>query len=258
MKENSKKQLAVFGVFLIIYALLAVMTFLLIPLDQLAPAQTETTPAMDIPAWQLGLANAGIVIIVYGLLGLAGMWFARKLEIPTMYREEAGWSAWVLRPALLGLGIGIIFVIVDQLFALATAATGFAHPTFPLSLIASASAGIGEEIMFRGFVMGLWAFLLNLLLRRRTGKRAALWVGNVIAALAFSAGHLPGAMALFGATTLADIPTWVLAEGVLLNSLVALVAGERYMKDGLVAAMGIHFWTDIVWHVIWPLMGPGV
>jgi hypothetical protein len=35
-----------------------------------------------------------------------------------------------------------------------------------LSFIASATAGFGEEIVFRGFVMGVWAFLLNLLQRR--------------------------------------------------------------------------------------------
>jgi hypothetical protein len=46
----------------------------------------------------------------------------------------------------------------------------------------------------------------------------------------------------------------VLADLVVLNGLVALVAGERYMRDGLVAAMGVHFWADIVWHVIWPLV----
>jgi hypothetical protein len=254
MKENSKKQLIVFAVLLFIYASLVMATYQFIPLDQLIPTQIATPPPLDIPRWQLGLANAGIAIVVYGLAGLAGMWFARKLEIPAIYREGAGWRTWVLRPALLGLVIGVVVVIVDQIFARANATTGFAHPAFPFSIIASASAGIGEEIMFRGFVMGLWAFLLNLLLRRGSGKRAALWVGNVIAALAFSAGHLPSAMMMFGATTLAEIPGWVLAEGLLLNGLVGLVAGERYIKDGLAAAMGIHFWTDIVWHVLWPLL----
>jgi hypothetical protein len=257
LKEYSRKQLVVFGILLFIYAVLVMVTYLFIPLDQLAPTQVAPTPTLDIPKWQLGLANAGIVIVVYGLAGLAGYWFARKLEIPPIFREEVGWRAWVLWPALLGLAVGVIFVVVDQLFARATALAGFPHPAFPFSLIASASAGIGEEIMFRGFMMGLWAFLFNLLLRRWSGKRAALWAGNVIAALAFSAGHLPAVMMMFGTTTPAGLPMWVLAEGLLLNSLVALVAGERYIKEGLVAAMGVHFWTDVVWHVLWPIISLG-
>ena len=32
-----------------------------------------------------------------------------------------------------------------------------------------------------------------------------------------------------------------------------LTAGERYMKNGLVAATGVHFWTDVVFHVIYGL-----
>lgn len=47
--------------------------------------------------------------------------------------------------------------------------SGFPHPELPYSIIASASAGIGEEIMFRSFVLGLWAFLGNLFLWRWVG-----------------------------------------------------------------------------------------
>jgi hypothetical protein len=25
------------------------------------------------------------------------------------------------------------------------------------------------------------------------------------------------------------------------------------MQDGLVAAMGVHFWTDVIFHVVWGL-----
>ena len=131
---------------------------------------------------------------------------------------------------------------------------GFPHPAFPLSLVASGAAGIGEEILFRGLVMGLWAFLFSLVLRRWNGLRAALWIGNVIAALAFSASHLPAAMFLLNVASPAQLPTAVLMELVVLNSLLGLVAGERYMRDGLVAAMGVHFWADVVWHVLAPVL----
>ena len=116
------------------------------------------------------------------------------------------------------------------------------------------AAGIGEEIMFRMFVLGLWAFLINLILRRWRATKLALWIANVIAALAFAAGHLPAAMMLLGVTTPDALPPVVLVELFLLNGIVAIVAGERYMRDGLVAAAGVHFWADVVWHVIFPLV----
>ena len=73
---------------------------------------------------------------------------------------------------------------------------------------------------------------------------------NVIAALAFAAGHLPAAMYLLNVQSPLELPVVVLAELAVLNGLVELVAGERYMRDGLVAAMGVHFWADVVWHVV--------
>ena len=41
----------------------------------------------DLPAWVLGLATAGIVLVAYGLLGLAGYWIARR---GLAYRASTG------------------------------------------------------------------------------------------------------------------------------------------------------------------------
>jgi membrane protease YdiL (CAAX protease family) len=149
--------------------------------------------------------------------------------------------------------VGLVLVIGDRAFARALEWEGFPHPEFPLSLIVSATAGIGEEILFRLFVMTLWAWLLYMVLRRWKAKRTAFWIANVIAALAFGAGHLPGVMAIVEVRSPAELDPLLLAELFLLNGIVGLVAGERFIRDGLVAAVGVHFWTDIVWHVAWPL-----
>jgi hypothetical protein len=47
--------------------------------------QSEVQPpvpksTVEIPVWLLGLANAGIILVAYGFFGLAGFWFARKLD----------------------------------------------------------------------------------------------------------------------------------------------------------------------------------
>ena len=206
------------------------------------------------PVWQLALMNAAIVFVAYGLFAMASSWFAQKLQVPWIYREGAGWKALVLMPLLLGLVVGGVLVVADRLFTSLPGGQAFPHPAFPLSLIASGAAGIGEEILFRGLVMGLWAFLFGLLLRRWNGRPAALWIGNSLAALAFSASHLPAAMYLLNASSPAGLPTPVVLELVVLNSVLGLVAGERYMRDGLIAAMGVHFWADVVWHVLAPAL----
>lgn len=249
-----RRQLFVLGALVALNACLAFITYAWLPFEQMMGGATASAGLPELPAWQLGLANAGIVLVVYGLAGLAGYAFARKLGLPGVFREGAGWRTWLGVPAALGAAVGVLLVIFDRLFAgLTTGFEGFAHPPFPLSLVASATAGIGEEIIFRGFVMGLWALIFAWLMRWRR-NRAALWIGNGIGALAFAAGHLPAVMFLLGAATPAEIPGLVLGELFLLNGLVALVAGERYMQEGLIAAVGVHFWADIVWHVVWPLL----
>lgn len=250
-----KKQMLVFVVLLLTYALAAFLTVTFF-YDQLTLGLAPADPgaAIGLPNWALGLVNAGIILVFYGLLGLAGYWFAKKLNLPGFFREDGNWRGWFWTPLVIGAILGIFLAVMDQTLVSAGMSPKFPHPAFPASILASVSAGIGEEIVFRGFVFGLWAFLLNLLLKRWNQTKVALWIANVIAALAFGAAHFPAAMVLFGVTTPAALPPFVIAEILFLNGVIGLAAGERYMKDGLIAAAGVHFWADIVWHVIYPLI----
>lgn len=250
---NNRKQLTAFLVLLVVYAFSAFTTYAFFT-DQLTATAGVPMPDMGVSNVVLGLANAGIVLVLYGLLGLAGYWFARRLGFPGVFSEDGNWRRWFLIPLLLGLVCGVALVIGDFLFAPINDFGRMVHPAFPMSILASISAGIGEEIMFRGFVFGMWGFLLNWLLKRFNGRTVALWIANVIAALAFGAGHLGTVFFLTGASSLAELNPVLLVEIFLLNGIIGLIAGGRYMKDGLVAAAGVHFWTDVVFHVIWGLM----
>ena len=248
-----RKQLIVFLVLLIVYALCAFSTYAFFA-EQMAASAGMPFPDLGVPNWVLGLANAGIVLVAYGLLGLAGYWFARKLKLPGIFSEEGNWRRWCLIPLGLGIVCGIFLVAGDLFFAPINGVGRLVHPPFPVSILASLAAGIGEEILFRVFLFGLWAFILNWLLQRFNGRTAALWIANVIAALAFSASHLGTIVVLTHAASLSDLSPFLLIEIFLLNGIIGLIAGERYMKDGLVAASGVHFWTDMVFHVIYGLI----
>jgi hypothetical protein len=242
MTTDTRRQVRLLGVLVAVYSLLAAATYLVFPLDQLVPTQGLPTPELSIPGWQLALANAGIGLFLYGLLGLPGV-----------FRPAGGWRGWLLSPMLWGLGLGVAIGLADLWVARLQDWPGFPQPAFPFSLVASVTAAIGEEILFRCFVLGLWAFLLHLVLRRWIDPRVMLQIGNVLAALAFAAGHLASAMLLLGAASPAEIPPLILAEILLLNGIVGWVAGIQYIRQGLVAAVGLHFWVDMVLHVVWPL-----
>jgi membrane protease YdiL (CAAX protease family) len=247
------KQLTVMLILLIVYALSAFLTYAFF-IDQLAATAGVPMPDMGVPNSVLGLANAGIVLVVYGIIGLLGYWFARKLGFPSLFSEDGNLFRWFIIPLALGLVCGVFVIIVDVIFAPINGFGRMVHPAFPVSILASIGAGIGEEIIFRGFVFGLWGLILTWLFKRFNGRTAALWIANVIAALAFAASHLGTLLVLTHASSIADLNPLLIAEIFILNTVVGLVAGERYMKDGLVAAMGVHFWTDVVFHVLWGLI----
>ena len=248
-----RKQLTVF---LILILLNAVSTFVIYTFftGELAASLGVPMPDLGVPDSVLGLANAGIATIQAGILGLIGYWFAHKLGLPGIFSEDGNWHRWFLIPMVLGLFCGIVLIIGDLVFAPINGFGALVHPVFPISIPASISAGISEEITFRGFVFGVWGLLLNWLLKRFNGRRLAMWIANVIAALAFGAGHLGTLMFLTGATSFAGLDPVLLVEIFLLNGIIGLIAGDRYMKDGLVAAAGVHVWNDVVFHVFYGLM----
>jgi hypothetical protein len=267
MTMNHRRQLTVLLTMLALYALSAFISYAFLS-DQLTMMGSETVPmptkTLTLPMWVYGLANAGIVLVFYGLMGVLGYFMARKVGLPGIYSPGCGWRRWAVIPLLLGLVCAVVLVVGDLLFAPYNGIGRFPHPPFPLSIFASLSAGIGEEIMFRGFVFGIWSLVLTWLFKRFNGRTAALWIANVIAALGFAASHMvslamiANAMVIdaSGATTFLwdKISPVLIFETFLLNGAIGLLAGWRYMKDGLVAASGVHFWTDIFWHVLWGLV----
>jgi hypothetical protein len=124
-KENTidtRKQLSVLGALVAVYALpvavfplLAAATYLLFPLQQLVPTQAMPVSELAIPRWQLALANAGIGVGLYSLLGRVGYRFARRLGLPAVFRPGAGGRRWLLHPLLLGMGLGLVIGLADFL-----------------------------------------------------------------------------------------------------------------------------------------------
>lgn len=236
---------------------LATALYVLLPSGLRQNSVSMGLPLPALPLWQLALANVLLVAALYGLLAFAGDWLAGRAGLPGAFRPAEPVAAWAWRPMAVGLTAGLGLVAFDRLTAALTPFAGFPHPAFPASLLASLTAGIGEEIAFRLFVLSLWAALLTGLLRwlRRPGLRpAALWLANVLAALAFAAGHMGSALALAGASSPAALPAAELVELLLLNGGLGLLAGRAFVRHGLPAAAGVHFWADIVWHVVYPAL----
>jgi membrane protease YdiL (CAAX protease family) len=199
---------------------------------------------------------AGTVLLAYVMIRL-GFRAARRAGFGTLML--AGWDDGAFRPAaarralLLATGIGVAWGIV------ALVADGLVSPYLPqgnvkvpppwMGLLASISAGVTEEIVFRLGLMTSLAALLTVLTRRGAAGPVITLVANVLAALAFAAIHLPQAKAFYGLSTLMVLFVMI---G---NGVPGVIFGWLFRRFGLIAAMVAHFSADVVLYFIGPMVG---
>ncbi len=225
----------------------------------LSLAGQSTLGARD---FALGLGQTVVMnclAVGLGLLLARAIGLGAPILEAALRRESTGGAIRAMLPisVLLGAGVALLIVGADRLGvqpaimaeqgdkAAKLFATGVnAGPI--KSFLASFYGGINEEILLRLFFMSLLAWLGHFIAKTADGKPtlAVLWIANILAALLFGLGHLPGTASLAALTPL------VVTRGLLLNALVGILCGYLYVKRGLESAMVAHFSADIVLHVI--------
>ena len=208
-------------------------------------------PQTQIPQWLIALVSAGGTLIIYGALGFLGLFLWRKIGFPDIWDERVTNRQRFLIPLIVGAIAGTALILLDLLFSPINGVGRIIHPPFPTSIVASISAGIGEEMIFRLFYISFWTWLVGKVILRGKGLSIVYWVVAVFSALAHGASHTPTAMILFNVNDPTLLPPMLLVEILLMNGVISLLAAFYFKKFGLFAPIGIHFWTDIVWHTIW-------
>ena len=189
--------------------------------------------------------------MLYGGLGLLGANLAPRLGFADIWDGSVNQRARFIIPALTGGGLGAFFIIADLVFSRYNSIGRLTHPSFPSSFFASLSAGIGEEIIFRLFFITVCYWIIGRVSGGVRGRNTIFWIIAGVAALSFALGHLPTIMYLYGYASPADISPVLFSEIILLNGLLGLVAAGFLRRSGFLAAAGVHFWTDVIWHVAW-------
>jgi hypothetical protein len=210
-------------------------------------------PVSPIPKWQLALGGAGITAVLYGLLGFLGLILWRRLGFPEIWDETVTNRQRFLVPAIVGAALGVVLIVADVIFSPFNGIGRLIHPPFPTSLVASIAAGIGEEMIFRLFFISFWTWLVGKVILRGRGLAIVFWIVSTFSALAFAAGHLPSLMIVYGVSNPGQFSPVLLLQVFLLNGLISIFAAYYFRKYGYLASVGVHFWTDIVWHMIWGL-----
>jgi len=210
-------------------------------------------PEQKLPASKsvLALVNAAIMLILYGGLGFIGLKLSQKLGFAEIWDSKVSNKQRFLIPALVGIAIGTFFIFADAVFSQFHTLGPLPHPPFPTSIVASAVAGIGEEVIFRLFFISFWVWLISYVILKKRWQNQIFWIVAILSAIAFAFGHIPSVMVLLGLNAVNEIPFALMGEIILLNGVLSLFAAYYFRKFGFLAPVGIHFWTDIVWHVIW-------
>jgi len=210
-------------------------------------------PSQELPASKplMALVNAFIMLIFYGGLGFLGLRLSQKLGFAEIWDSKVSNKQRFLIPALIGIAIGVFFIFADVTLSKFHTLGPLPHPPFPTSFVTSAVAGIGEEIIFRLFFISFWVWLISYVILKKRWQNQIFWIVAIFSALAFAFGHIPSVTILFGLKTINQIPLALMGEIILLNGVLSLFAAYYFRKFGFLAPVGIHFWTDVVWHVIW-------
>jgi hypothetical protein len=181
----------------------------------------------------------------------AGVWLSPKVGLGLELRELLSRTpgAWkgvrsgFLPGTIFGLVIGTVVFLAVSSRPGGRLIPGWDDPTIFEVLLRCVSAGVTEEIVYRFGLMTFLVWAIGSGLRSLTSPGAALWTGNLLAALLFGAAHLPGLPAD------AWIPP-VIVPIVTLNAVIGMVLGWLFMRHGLVSAILAHFVADVVQGVI--------
>jgi hypothetical protein len=232
-----------------------VASILLLPY---ALAVTKTAPqATGLPlpiALLISLVQSSLLLFFLSWAGLR-LGASIGLDAPVLRawmskRAPAERGHWLVAMAV-GVVTGGAIVLLDAAIfqramsaAMAQAGQAAPHAARWKGALASFYGGIAEEILLRLFFMTLVAWCIAKITRRTSPSAGVFAAANVVAALAFGAGHLPMAAQVFGLTTMVVVRT------IALNALGGIVFGALYSRWGLERAMVAHFCADLVLHVV--------
>jgi membrane protease YdiL (CAAX protease family) len=221
----------------------------------------QAIPLRPLAAAEMIMASLAAMGVMVG----AGLWAARRVGLGSplleaaLEKERIGSRLRGVAPLAVALGVGSSLVVMGlnlllfkPLFLVrygAGAAAMFSaasHPAAWLGIFASIHGGIVEEIVFRLFLMSVFAWLLALVWKNAGGgpKPAVFWLANLGAAVLFGLAHVSNA------TRFVPLSGLVLARALVLNGIAAIVLGWLYWRKGLEAAMLAHFCADLVVHVV--------
>jgi hypothetical protein len=218
----------------------------------LSPMQIKITPLVF-------LASIAQSLVLFSLAIFLGLLLSQRIGmgLPIVQgalegtKQTGNIRALVLLSIGLGVSGGALVILLSLPFPVSlTLLRAEISVAAWKGFLASFYGGIAEEIICRLFLVSLLAWITALIKKKEDGSPTDLgmWSAIVLSAVIFGLGHL-------GITgELTAIRPDVVIRAILLNGPLGVIYGWLYWKKGLESAMLAHFSTDIILHVITPLV----
>lgn len=213
------------------------------------PQLLRGMPPLPAPMWVILLASLGqsavlTALAVWGGVALTpAVGFRAPVFAAAVTRRPIGDAFRAqLKPGLIAGVVGgvALFAAGRQApAALAEVSKRFTPPIHARVLY----GGITEEILLRWGLMTVVVWLAWRLVQRRQGapRTAWIWLGIIVSALLFGAGHLPAAAVLAGKLT-GEVVLFVVG----VNTAFGVLFGSLFWRYGLEAAMLAHAIAHVV------------
>jgi membrane protease YdiL (CAAX protease family) len=181
-------------------------------------------------------------IAVIWLLGWVGVYLAPGTGFAGMWQKGISNRKRFLEPALVGVSIGILSVILD----LIQPQVSQEMIGLPASLVAYPLAGIIEEIVFRLFLTTTMVWILSNMLLRGNWQEAVFWVVNIFLGVFYTLSQLNQYESIFSPVNLLT-----LAHFFVMIALYFILAAFYYRRYGFLAAISMSMGNYLVWHILW-------
>jgi hypothetical protein len=202
-------------------------------------AGLESDPRAQLFSWP--------VIVVVGLLGLAGIWLSHRTGFPAAWDARISNRQRLVIPAVLGIGFGLLQAGLDlvfhwtQFFAQFSGLQAFNAP-WPGSLLFYPGGAIWIEVFYRLLPVPLLLWLVSSLLLRGRAQTQVFWVLAVLSSLIEpTAQDLDGLR--FGASVL------FVASQFIPDFLFNLTQAVLFRNYGFVASIVTRVAMYLIWHV---------
>jgi hypothetical protein len=180
------------------------------------------------------------------LLGLGGLWLARRIGLPGFWNPDLPASRKWLLPVLLGVGFGILAIGIDVLTGWTDAiekklGIPSIHIDFPASLLIYPGGAVIVNVIYYLIPIPLLVWLVSGLLLRGRFREPVFWCA---AALAAAVEPLTQDLSDPG-------PAWVMLLVLLSDYALNVAQVALFRRGGFFATVLLRVSFYLVWHVVW-------